>query len=77
MGDIAALIAPRPLLIETGDKDFFNGAEGLGNVLPQVAIIRKAYRLTSHEDQVKHDIFDGGHRWHGVESIPWMERFLK
>jgi hypothetical protein len=77
MGDIAALIAPRPLLIETGDKDFFNGADGVRNVLPQVAIIRQAYKVTNQEQLLKHDIFDGGHRWSGVESIPWMKRFLK
>jgi dienelactone hydrolase len=77
MGDIAALIAPRPLLIETGDKDFFNGADGLENVLPQVAIIQQAYSVTNQEQLMKHDIFNGGHRWNGVESIPWMERFLK
>jgi dienelactone hydrolase len=77
MGDIAALIAPRPLLIETGDKDFLNGADGLGNVLPQVAIIRQAYKLTNQEHLLRHDIFDGGHRWNGVEAIPWIELFLK
>ena len=76
MGDIAALIAPRPLLIETGNRDGLNGASGLANVTPQVEIIRSAYRLLGHEDRLYHDIFPGEHRWNGVEAIPWMERHL-
>ena len=76
MGDIAALIAPRPLLIETGNRDGLNGASGLANVTPQVEIIRSAYRLVGDEGLVYHDIFEGEHRWNGVEAIPWMERHL-
>jgi hypothetical protein len=72
MGDIAALIAPRPLLVETGDKDGLNGASGLGNVRPQVDIARRAYSLLGASDMVTHDIFHGGHRWNGVAAIPWM-----
>ena len=76
MGDIAALIAPRPLLVETGSRDGLNGASGLANVTSQMDIIRSAYRLLGHEDLVYHDVFDGEHRWNGVEAIPWMERHL-
>jgi dienelactone hydrolase len=76
MGDIAALIAPRPLLIETGNHDSLNGAGGLANVLPQVRTIRKAYRLFGAGSKLKHDIFEGGHRWHGAEAIPWMQHHL-
>jgi dienelactone hydrolase len=76
MGDIAALIAPRPLLIETGTKDPLNGAGGMQNVLAQVATIRKAYRLLQAAPLLRHDIFEGEHRWHGTEAIPWMQRHL-
>lgn len=72
MGDIAALIAPRPLLVETGTEDSLNGASGLGNVNAQMQTIRKAYRLLDAEDKLAHDIFEGEHRWNGVEAIPWM-----
>lgn len=77
MGDIAALIAPRPLLIETGDQDDLNGASGLDNVRPQVATIQKAYDLLGKSDRVKHDVFAGGHRWNGIEAIAWLQRFLR
>lgn len=76
MGDIAALIAPRPLLVETGTRDELNGASGVDNVLSQIHIIRKAYHLLGSEDLLKHDIFEGEHRWNGVEAIPWMQHHL-
>ncbi|MDF1514696.1 MAG: alpha/beta hydrolase family protein [Anaerolineae bacterium] len=76
MGDIAALIAPRPLLVETGTQDALNGASGLDNVITQMEIVRSAYRVWDAEDMVKHDVFEGEHRWNGVEAIPWMQRHL-
>lgn len=76
MGDLGALIAPRPLLIETGDKDSLNGARGVKNVREQLAITRKAYQLRKAGDRLKHDIFSGQHRWNGVEAIPWMKQWL-
>jgi dienelactone hydrolase len=76
MGDIAALIAPRPLLIETGDEDTLNGADGLDNVKPQVEIAREAYRVAGNEDDLYHDIFHGPHRWNGIEAVPWMRKHL-
>ena len=76
MGDIAALIAPRPLLIETGTMDPLNGASGLKNVSSQVHIIRKAYRLLQAEKNLKHVIFQGSHRWYGAETVSWVGRHL-
>jgi len=64
MGDIGALIAPRPLLIQTGDQDNLNGASGVANVLSQVNIARAAYRLLGAEKKLTHHIFEGGHKWH-------------
>jgi len=77
MGDIAALIAPRPLLVETGTMDSLNGASGLANVRSQMRITRKAYRLLGAEKLLKHDIFEGEHMWRGVEAIPWVKRHLE
>ncbi|MBN1642209.1 MAG: hypothetical protein JXA09_13320 [Anaerolineae bacterium] len=77
MGDIGALIAPRPLLIETGSRDALNGARGLENVVEQVAIAQRAYDLLGTPDLLAHSVFEGEHRWHGVEAIPWLVRWLK
>ena len=76
MGDIAAMIAPRPLLIETGDADTLNGKSGLANVRSQVQIIRRAYKALGAADAVKHDIFQGGHRWHGTYAIDWLKQHV-
>ena len=72
MGDLAALIAPRPLLIETGTQDWLNGTRGMPNVLEQVEITRKAYALFGAESNLVHDIFEDGHKWHGKYSEPWI-----
>src|SRR5215216_1018144 len=50
MGDIAALLAPRPLLIETGSHDPLNGERGVANVTEQLAITRQAYTLLGAEE---------------------------
>src|SRR5262249_34389210 len=76
MGDIAALIAPRSLLVETGSRDGLNGRSGMKNVRSQVAIIRKAYGVLNASRQFKHDVFDKEHVWNGVEAVPWMKKWL-
>jgi hypothetical protein len=76
MGDIAAMIAPRPLLIESGTMDPLNGAGGIGNVSSQVEIVRQAYRLFNSEHSIKHYTFQGEHRWDGQEAVAWMKRSL-
>jgi dienelactone hydrolase len=76
MGDIGALIAPRPLLIETGRHDPLNGERGVANVTEQLAITRPAYALLGAEDQLAHSAFDGGHRWDGTAVLPWLARWL-
>ena len=76
MGDIGALIAPRPLCIETGTQDGLNGASGLRNVKSQVRITRAAYRLLGAERSLVHDIFEGTHRWNGKVSVLFMMEHL-
>ncbi|HOX06995.1 MAG TPA: alpha/beta hydrolase family protein [Planctomycetota bacterium] len=75
MGDVAALIAPRPFLVETGDADPLNGAAGLANVRSQLRIARGAYRLLGAPGGLRHAVFAGGHRWNGA-AIPWLRRHL-
>lgn len=72
IGDIGALISPRPLLIETGDADFLNGRDGLENVIPQVETVRRAMSLFGKEENLYHDIFPGEHKWHGAHAYQWI-----
>jgi len=77
MGDIGALIAPRPLLIETGRHDDLNGERGVVNVTEQLAIVRQAYALLDADDRLAHTVFEGGHRWDGADALPWLARWLQ
>jgi dienelactone hydrolase len=77
MGDVAALIAPRPLLIESARQDPLNGPRGMENVHEQVAITRRAYSVLDADDRLVLDEFDGGHVWHGTLSLEWLDRWLR
>jgi dienelactone hydrolase len=77
MGDVAALIAPRPLLIESARQDPLNGPRGIDNVLEQYAITQKAYHLLGKSDRLAIDTFDGGHVWHGTIAFDWLEHWLR
>ena len=77
MGDLAALIAPRPLLFESARQDPLNGPRGIDNVLEQYAITGKAYALLNVPDRLSIDVFDGGHMWHGTMAMDWLDRWLR
>jgi hypothetical protein len=77
MGDVAALIAPRPLLIESARQDSLNGPRGIDNVLEQYAITERAYALLESPERLALDTFDGGHVWHGTLSMAWLDRWLR
>ena len=61
MGDLGAMIAPRPFYIESGRNDPLNGSRGIENVLEQVEITKKAYTLLNAEEKLVHRIHEGGH----------------
>jgi len=73
MGDIASLIAPRPLVIQSCRQDRLNGPRGIVNAVEQAAVIEKAYRLCHAEKLPFHDICEGGHQWHGER----LDMYLK
>ena len=64
MGDIGALLAPRPVMIQSCREDNLAGERGLANVYEQVEIMRQAYRLFGAEGNILHDIREGGHCFH-------------
>ena len=77
MGDIGALIAPRPAMIEAGTRDPLNGRRGIDNVLEQFEIMRGAYGVLGVPEAAAIDVFEGVHLWHGTMSLEWMDRWLK
>ena len=61
MGDIASLIAPRRLMIQSCREDRLAGVRGLTNVQEQVDIIRANYAVIGNTENVQQDIEDGPH----------------
>ncbi|HEX5615865.1 MAG TPA: acetylxylan esterase [Acidimicrobiia bacterium] len=72
--DIAALVAPRVLCIESAtDDDLFP----VDAARAGVAQLRDAYStLDASADAIVHDVFAGSHGWHGTVAIDVLERAL-
>ncbi len=71
--DLGALVAPRALLIEsgTGDDLFPAPVAAAG-----VERLRAVYSSFGAPDRLEHDVFQGGHEWHGVEAFSFFERWI-
>ena len=73
MGDIGALVAPRPLIIESGTKDHLNGKRGIENANEQVEITRKAYELFGESKRLVHHIGESEHRWQAIQIDEFLD----
>jgi dienelactone hydrolase len=73
MPDIAGLIAPRPLLVEAGERDPIFPVAATRQALAE---LRPVYACFGAEDKLDADIFDGEHRWSGVKAFDWLDRWL-
>jgi len=72
--DIAALIAPRPLLVESGTDDPIFPVK---SATATVARLREVYAaLGAPDDSLVHDVFDGDHQWHGAVVPEFLARWL-
>ena len=71
--DIAALIAPRPLVVESGTRDPEFPVEAAKE---SVAALRGLYRLAGAEEHLAHDVFEGAHEVSGAVAFDWLRRRL-
>lgn len=76
MGDIAGLICPRPLWIQSCREDRLNGYRGMKNVYEQVDIVRAIYRCNKEELRLYHEVCPGRHRFH-PENLRTAMQFLE
>jgi dienelactone hydrolase len=73
MYDVAGLIAPRPLFVESGEKD---------NIFPIKASIesfgkvKEIYTLFGAADQIEHEVFPADHSFWGKRGIPFLAHHL-
>jgi hypothetical protein len=71
--DLGALIAPRPLLIESGTEDYLFP---VASATESVRRTRLVYAAQGVGNRLEHDVFEGEHQWHGTEAIPFLTRHL-
>lgn len=72
--DVAALIAPRPLLIAAGTDDPIFPLPG---VLDAYARLSEAYSAQGAADRLDRDVFTGGHQISGAKAYDWLARTLQ
>jgi len=71
--DLGTLIAPRRLLVESGTGDNIFPVEAARATM---AGLRQVYELLGVPERIEHDVYEGGHRWHGERAYPFLARWL-
>ncbi len=71
--DLGALVAPRPLLVETGTEDLLFPEADARASMAQLAAL---YGHLGAADRLRHDVFEGDHQWHGTEAVGFLRRWL-
>jgi dienelactone hydrolase len=74
MYDVAGLIAPRPLFVESGTRD---PIFPIGASKDSVARVRKVYEVFGAASAVGHEIFEGEHLFHGAQGVPFLAKALR
>jgi len=71
--DLAAAVAPRALLVESGTEDPIFPADVARREHERLA---RVYAALGAAEKLELDVFEGGHRWHGDRAYPFLERWL-
>jgi hypothetical protein len=73
MHDVAGLIAPRPLFVESGERDNIFPIDASVESFRQV---REIYQVFQAADRVEQEVFPGEHSFWGKRGIPFIARQL-
>jgi dienelactone hydrolase len=73
MVDIAGLITPRPLLIETGTQDDIFPVEATRRSFQELQQIFTVFDVL---DRLEIDVFEGPHAWSGAKAFEWLKRWM-
>lgn len=73
IGDITALIAPRPLCLIQGENDAIFPLDG---VHAPYKIVQQAYEVTGSSDACRLSVHPGGHAYHYATARDWFMRWM-
>ena len=73
LSDLAALIAPRPLLVENGTRDDIFPIDDVKRTVRRAA---RAWKLFGAGKNLQTDYFEGAHEIHGAQAYPFLEKHL-
>jgi len=73
MYDVAGLIAPRPLFVESGDKDDIFPVEASRASFEKV---KQVYAVFGKAQLAEHEVFKGEHSFHGKLGLPFLAEHL-
>jgi len=73
MHDVAGLIAPRPLFVESGEKDSIFPVHASVESFNHV---RDIYRVFDAANRIEQEVFPGEHSFWGKRGIPFLARHL-
>ena len=71
--DVASLIAPRPLFVESGERDNIFPIEASRGAFNRV---KKVYELYGAADKAEQETFDDKHAFCGKRGIPFLAKHL-
>ncbi len=74
MSDIAGLIAPRPLFVESGERDRIFP---LNSSVESFRAVREIYRVFGAEEHIEHEVFPDEHIFWGKRGIPFLAQHLR
>jgi hypothetical protein len=73
MHDIAGLIAPRPLFVESGEKDRIFPVHAS---IESFRTVREIYQVFGADDRIEQEVFPDEHAFWGKRGIPFVARQL-
>ena len=71
MREVAALIAPRPLLTISGSTDHIFPIKATKSAYRELG---RVYKLLGARRNLESDFFEGGHRWSNRKTLPFLAR---
>jgi dienelactone hydrolase len=72
--DVAALVAPRPMLVESGTDDLIFPAAAARRTVAELAGVYG--ELGAPDDALVHHVFAGEHRWDGARTTAFLRTWL-